>query len=341
MAEPEIKTTLVGSYPWPDWLRAQPSAEAVDDATRMFVHLQEAAGIDVVCEGEFGRFNPDHPQTNGMIEYFIHPMGGVRPGMTFTETAAFEAQPTMGFRSRPAAVVDGPVTAGMLDLAAACRRGKSLASRPFKFAMTGPHMLAKTVIDAHYGDRVALAEAIASVLAEQVARLDADIVQIDEANLPGAPEEAEWAARVMNIVLDAVPTTPAVHLCFGNYGGQVSQKGARWAPMLAYLNALHADHVICEMAHRPAEELAVFRDLRPEIGLGIGVVDVKATEIEAPDIVARRIARAADALGPDRIRYVHPDCGFWNLRRSMADGKILALVAGRDLHEGRRPRTTA
>ncbi len=335
MPDAKIRTTLVGSYPWPEWLHAHPTAEAIDDATRMVIHLQEAAGIDVVCEGEFVRFDPDHPQTNGMIEYFVHPMGGVRPQMAFEEIVAFEAQPTMGFRTRPAAVAEGPITSGALNLAQPCRRAKTLAARPLKFALTGPHMLAKTLIDRHYGDREALAEAIARVLAEQVARLDADIVQIDEANLPGAPEEWEWAARTMNIVLDAVPTTPAVHLCFGNYGGQVSQKNADWEPLIAYLNALRADHVVCENAHRPTEELIHFRGLRPEIGMGLGVIDVKATEIESADTVARRIEHAANVLGPERIRYVHPDCGLWNLRRSMADGKIAAIVAGRDLYEGR------
>jgi 5-methyltetrahydropteroyltriglutamate--homocysteine methyltransferase len=165
--------------------------------------------------------------------------------------------------------------------------------------------------------------------------LDADVVQVDEANLPGAPEEWEWAARVMNIVLDAIPGTSAVHLCFGNYGGQVSQKGANWEPLIAYLNALHADHVVCENAHRPIEELEVFRELRPGIGMGLGVIDVKATEIESAETVARRIERAAEVIGPDRIAYVHPDCGLWNLRRFMADGKITAVVVGRDLYEGR------
>ena len=340
MGEAGIRTTLVGSYPWPGWLHARPGAEALDDATRVFIHLQEAAGIDVVCEGEFARFDPDHPETNGMIEYFVRPMGGVRAELTAAETAAFEAEATMGFRARPAAVAEGPVTGGTLDLAGPCRRARALASRPLKFAMTGPHMLAKTLVDAHYGDRPALAEAVARALAGQAARLDADVVQIDEANLPGAPEEWEWAARAVNVVLDAVPTVAAVHLCFGNYGGQVSQKGARWEPLAAFLDALHADHVVCEAARRPDEELAVLRGLRPEIGIGLGVIDVKATEIESPETVARRIERAAGILGPERIRYVHPDCGFWNLRRNMADGKIAALVAGRDLYEG-RPATRA
>ena len=100
------------------------------------------------------------------------------------------------------------------------------------------------------------------------------MVQIDEANIPGSPDEWQWAAAAMNRVLDAVKTTPAVHLCFGNYGGQTIQKG-EWGKLIDYLNALHVDHIVMETAHRPPEELAVFRDLRPEIGFGLGVIDVK------------------------------------------------------------------
>jgi len=90
-----------------------------------------------------------------------------------------------------------------------------------------------------------------------------------------------------------------------------------------------------ETAHRPSSELEVFRELRPEIGLGLGVVEIKSTEIESADVVARAIERAAKILGPERVRYVHPDCGFWMLKRSIADGKIRALVLGRDRYEGR------
>jgi 5-methyltetrahydropteroyltriglutamate--homocysteine methyltransferase len=136
-------------------------------------------------------------------------------------------------------------------------------------------------------------------------------------------------------VLDAVKTTPAVHLCFGNYGGQVIQKGT-WAQLIDYLNALHVDHVVMECAHRPADELVAFKELRPEIGLGLGVVDIKRTEVETADAVARALEHAERLLGPGRVRYVHPDCGFWMLRRPIADAKIQALVAGRDLYEDRR-----
>jgi 5-methyltetrahydropteroyltriglutamate--homocysteine methyltransferase len=329
-----IKTTTVGSYPIPDWLVALPSEQALLDATRVVISTQEEAGIDVVCDGELYRFDINHPETNGMIEYFVKPMSGVSQGIEFAELMKFRQLPGMKFRTRPPGMVTGALGSGALDLPIACERAKAMARHPFKFTLTGPHMLAKTLINRHYKDRRELALAIAGVLAEQVSHIDAEIVQLDEANLPGHPEEWSWAAESINVVLDAVKTKAAVHLCFGNYGGQSIQKGS-WKNLIDYLNALHVDHIIMECAHRPPEELAIFRELRPEIGFGLGVIDVKATEIEQPEAVARAIERAEKTLGPDRVKYVHPDCGFWMLKRTIADGKMRALVRGRDLYEGR------
>ena len=94
-----IKTTVVGSYPVPDWLAALPSEQAVIDATRVVIDTQERAGIDLVCDGEFSRFDVNHPETNGMIEYFVKPMAGVRSAVTFDELVAYRAQ--RGISSAP------------------------------------------------------------------------------------------------------------------------------------------------------------------------------------------------------------------------------------------------
>ncbi|PWS38138.1 methionine synthase [Falsiroseomonas bella] len=341
MSTPRILTTVVGSYPVPDWLAALPSETAVADATRVVITTQEQAGIDLVCDGELYRFDVNHPETNGMIEYFTRPLSGIRNDATFEEVLEYRAQRGMAFRLRPPGVVDGPIGHGTLDLPAACAKARRLATKPLKFTLTGPHMLAKTLIDKHYGgsaEKVALA--IADVLAEQVAHCDAAVIQVDEANLPGSPEEAPWAAEAINRVLRAVKTKAAVHLCFGNYGGQSIQKGG-WDKLMGYLNSLQVDHVVMENAHRPAEELAVFRNLRPEIGMGLGVVDIKRTDVESADDIARAIERAETVIGPGRVRYIHPDCGFWMLKRNIVDAKIRALVAGRDLFEGRSVRRAA
>ncbi len=333
-AESGIKTTVVGSYPVPDWLAANPSEQALVDATRVVFHTQERAGLDLVCDGELTRFDVNHPETNGMIEYFVAPMAGVRTELRFDELLDYRDSPGMGFRAVPPGVVEGPIGAGTLDLPAACARAKSLTRRPFKFTVTGPHMLAKTLLDTHYRDPAALARAIAEVLAEQVGHCDADVIQLDEANLPGHAEDWPWAAAAANIVLDAVVGTPAVHLCFGNYRGKTLQQGT-WSKLIDDLNALHADHVVLELAHRPAGDLDALRDLKPEIGVGLGVVDIKRTEIESAAQIARAIERADRAIGAGRVRYIHPDCGFWMLARPIADAKIRALAAGRDLYEAR------
>ncbi len=332
-----ILTTVVGSYPVPDWLVRSPSEQALVDATRVVIATQERAGIDLVADGELYRFDFNHPETNGMIEYFVRPMSGVRGEIGFSEWLDYTRASGMRFRTRPPGVVVGPIGAGTLNLKLPCARAKALATRPLKFTLTGPHMLAKTLHDRYYKSPQKLAHAIAEVLAEQVKHLDADVIQLDEANLPGHPEEWRWAAAAINKVLKAVPkkTKAAVHLCFGNYGGQSVQQGT-WAKLISYLNALEADHVVLETAHRPPEELAVFKALRRDLGFGLGVVDIKRTEIETPEDVARAIERAEKLLGKGRVKYIHPDCGFWMLPRSVADGKIRALAAGRDLYYATR-----
>jgi 5-methyltetrahydropteroyltriglutamate--homocysteine methyltransferase len=330
---PRIRTTTVGSYPVPDWLVAAPSEQGLIDATRVVLSTQEQAGIDVVCDGELYRFDINHPETNGMIEYFVRPLSGVRSELTFAEITAYRQRDEMRFRTRPPGVVEAAIGSGTLDLPDACARARALATKPFKFTITGPHMLSKTLLDTHYGSTEEVALAIADVLAEQVRHVEADVVQLDEANLPGHPEEWQWASAAINKVLGAVRGTPAVHLCFGNYGGQTVQKGT-WDKLIGYLNSLKADHIVMENAHRPPDELNAFRDLRPEIGFGLGVVDVKATTVETADDIARSIERAEKVLGPGRVRYIHPDCGLWMLKRSIADAKIAALAAGRDLYDG-------
>src|SRR5690606_35642941 len=92
-----ILTTVVGSYPVPEWLTALPSEQAVIDATRVVLHTQEQAGIDVVCDGELSRFDVNHPETNGMIEYFVRPMAGIRTEITFDELVAYRAKSSMRF----------------------------------------------------------------------------------------------------------------------------------------------------------------------------------------------------------------------------------------------------
>ena len=330
---PRILTTTVGSYPVPDWLAALPSEQALLDATRVVFNLQRQAGIDLPTDGELYRFDINHPDTNGMIDYFVRRLGGVRPEAGRRDTAAFRAKSEMRHRSKPAGVVVGKVTEGVLNLPEDCARAASVAGGPFKFTLTSPYMLARSLLDEHYHDPGKLTLAIADALAAQASELDCACLQVDEANIAGNPADGPLAADAINRVLDAFRGQKAVHLCFGNYGGETIQSGT-WAALISFLNRLHADHLVLELAHRPASDLEALRAVDPRVGLGIGVVDIKVNHVETAEEVARALERSEQVLGPGRMRYVHPDCGFWMLKRSVADRKIAALVKGRDLYLG-------
>jgi 5-methyltetrahydropteroyltriglutamate--homocysteine methyltransferase len=342
---PRIRTTTVGSFPYPAWLAAMPTEQSLMDATRVVVDIQRQAGIDLPTDGELYRFDANHPETNGMIEYFITPLAGVRNRIGRLDSLEFQHKHGMGFRRKPAGVVEGPLGEGSLNLPADCERSISVAGGNLKFTVTSPYMLARTLLDNHYGNFEALLMSLADVLAVQAAELTCTCVQVDEANLPGNPDDGPLAARAINRILDAVGggsgsegalrPERAVHLCFGNYGGQTIQMGT-WKALIDFLNELHVDHLVLELARRPASDLEALKQVRPEISLGLGVIDIKENVVESPEEVARRIERAEKQLGEGRVGWVHPDCGFWMLHRSVAERKISALVRGRDLYLGIR-----
>ena len=329
-----IKTTVVGSYPVPTWLRVFSTRESLRDAMLAVIKTQELAGIDVVADGELYRWDINHAETNGMIDYFLRPLEGFSTDLTLEQLQRWRSRPGQQFRSAPPGIVTGPLGSGRLNLERDYQLFRNLTSRPKKFTVTSPYMLAKTVVDEHYGDLERLVLALADVLRAQVRGVDADVVQVDEANVTGHPQDARVAAAGINRVLEGVRGEKAVHLCFGNYGGQTIQKGT-YDRLVEFLDLLRCDHLVLEVARRPQDELLRLKDVRQEIGLGIGVIDIKDNEVESAEEVARRIERAASVLGVERVRYVHPDCGFWMLPRSSADAKMRSLVAGRDLFEGR------
>lgn len=334
MAKPEIKTKVVGSYPVPSWLAANASVPALRDAVMVVLKTQELAGIDLISDGELSRFDVSHPETNGMIDYFIRPMGGISSALTREDLARFAAEQRMGFRTQPAGVVGGPVTEGTLNLPRDWQFFRRLSSEDMMFTFTAPYMLARTLVDRQYGDIRALTMALAEVLRRQVESIDAPVIQMDEAHLTGHAEDTEWAHEPFNLALGGIQGEKSLHLCFGNYGGQSIQKGY-WQDLMPFLNRLDVDHLVLEFARRGYDELEAFKELKPEIKLGVGVVDIKDNEIESTDVIAGRIENAVTVLGIERIKWVHPDCGFWMLARSVADRKMAALVAGRNQFIGR------
>jgi len=329
-----LRTTVVGSYPVPSWFVSNSSTESLDDAIRVVLAIQEHAGIDLPSDGELGRFDVNHPQTNGMIEHFVCPLGGVRREITRTDLEHFTKASRFGFRNKPAAVVVGEINEGYLDLPHEYARIRRLWGGPLKFTLTSPYMLARMLLDEYYEDLGELVMAIARILASQVCDIDADVVQIDEANLPGNPGDWRMAAEAINVVLARVRGRAAVHVCYGNYGGGRVQSG-QLNSLAEFFDALEVDHVVLEAARHGFEGMDELRDIAG-LRFAIGVIDIKDTEVETPSVVAKRIEKAASVLGGiDRIAYVNPDCGFWILPRMIADRKMEALVRGRDEFEGR------
>jgi 5-methyltetrahydropteroyltriglutamate--homocysteine methyltransferase len=333
MSENNILTTVVGSYPTPQWLRVFNTSESLRDAMMVVLKTQELAGIDVITDGELSRWDINHPETNGMIDYFIRSFSGIQVEMTRSQIEAFRKQEGMSYRSKPAGIVREEIGSGTLNLIDDFNAVKALTKSRLKFTVTSPYMLGKVLMNEHYKNREELVFGIADVLADQLEHIPADVIQVDEANLTGHPQDAEFVAQAVNRVFSGTKSEKAVHLCFGNYGGQTVQKGT-YSYLIKFFNTLECDHVVLEMARRPENERDILKDIKQDIKLGVGVIDIKDNQVELPETVARRIEDIARRVGAERIKYVHPDCGFWMLPRSVADAKMRALVAGRDLFVG-------
>ena len=330
----KIKTTVVGSYPVPSWLVGNTSRLVLRDAVMAVMKTQELAGLDLVTDGELMRFDPSHPETNGMVDYFVSRMDGIRTHFSLSDFERFRADRSSASRLLSAGMVVDKVGEGTLNLLRDCEFISSLTKLPLKFTCTGPHMLSRVLTNCFYKNVPDLAMDIAAILRRQLELVEADFVQLDEASIVGYPEDAVWAAEAVNHVLDGVLNEKAVHICFGNYGGQPMLRGF-WRDLVPFLNSLRTDHLVLEFARRGYEELDVLADLNPKIALGIGLIDIKDNEVESPDLVASRIENIVKVLGPERLHYVHPDCGFWMLQRSVVDRKMQSLVEGRNLFEGR------
>src|SRR4030095_16522188 len=126
-ATPRILTTTVGSYPLPDWLVALPSDQARSDATRVVFAIQRQAGIDMPTDGELYRFDINHPDTNGMIDYFIGSISGSYTELGRIYWDAFAKMDSMGFRRKPAGVVTSEIGEGRLNLYADCEKAASVS----------------------------------------------------------------------------------------------------------------------------------------------------------------------------------------------------------------------
>jgi 5-methyltetrahydropteroyltriglutamate--homocysteine methyltransferase len=323
---PVLPTTVVGSYPVPEWMerlktdyfRGRMSYAQLADVHEMAIkaalHDQEQAGIDIVSDGELRRDND--------IDYFLARI----PGIEISDTAKdfyfdyYEAR--LGTPLPP-----GPGTP--LRLAEDFAFTAAHTPAPVKFSFTGPFSLARRVRGNAYPDRRDLMLAIAGVLnaeARALATAGAGLLQIDEPFLAGYPEAAEAAIEAVNVVTADVPVTWALHVCYGNRYARPLWQG-HYDFLFPAVNGAHVDQLVLEFARKGYEDLPVLARSGWDRDIGLGVIDVKSSEVEPPGLVADRI-RAALGLVPASRLIINPDCGLRNLPGPVARAKLAAMAAG-------------
>ena len=329
-----LTTTVVGSYPQPDWLidrerlgaRLPPRVralelwrvgapfleEAQNDATRLAVQDMERAGVDIVTDGEMRR--------ESYSNRFATALDGVdldNPGVALDRTGHENPVPRVVGPIRRTR----PVEVGDVEFL------RSITDRRIKITVPGPFTMTQQAQDDHYGDGRSLALAYAEAVNEELRDLKAagaDVVQIDEPYLQARPDPAkEYALEAIDRALEGIEGDTVLHTCFG-YAHIVKQRLTGY-PFLRELDGCRATHISIEAA-QPDLDPEVLRDL-PSKMIVLGVLDLGSPEAETPEIVADRIRRALEVVGPDRL-VVAPDCGMKYLPRDLAFRKLEAMVAG-------------
>ena len=334
MSETLLPTTIVGSYPQPDWLidRAMLTSHgpprvrmreiwrvpelfleaAQDDATRLAVLDMEAAGLDIVSDGEIRRESYFNRFATALSGVDID-TPGVVPGRTGKPTLVPRVVGPVK-RLRPVEVRD----------VAFLRR---VTRRPIKITLPGPFTMTKMAKNEFYADERALAIAYAEVVNEELRDLKAagaDYVQLDDPHLQAHPEAArDYGVEALDRALHGIPGPTIVHMCFG-YAYVVKEKpsGYSFLPELAQCCAAQ----ISIEAAQPRLDLAVLEQL-PAKTMMVGVIDLGDHRVETAETVAGRIRAALEHVPAERL-VVAPDCGMKYLTREVAFGKLVAMVEG-------------
>lgn len=324
---PLLPTTVVGSYPVPEWMerlktdyyRRRMSHAQLTDLHEMAIKAalrdQELAGIDIVSDGELRRDND--------IDYFLARMPGVEIPQTSKDFYFdyYEARVTGKLPDR-----FDPSPLGLADDFAFTAEQ---TGEPIKFSFTGPFSLSRRIDDEAYPDPRELVLAIARVLnaeARALAERGAQLLQIDEPFLAGHPDSVRTAVDAVNIVTEGVDVTWGLHVCYGNRYARPSWEGHYDFLFPAVLDA-HVDQLVLEFARKGYEDLPVIKKFGWDRTIGLGVVDVKSSEVETPELIAARIRSALELVPADRL-VVNPDCGLRNVTGSVARAKLAAMVAG-------------
>jgi 5-methyltetrahydropteroyltriglutamate--homocysteine methyltransferase len=331
-----LPTTLVGSYPQPDWLidrqklsshtpprvrekelwRVAPEwlEQAQDDATLLAIRDQERAGLDILTDGEIRR--------ESYSNRFATALEGVdleNPGTVLSRSGFPDTVPRVVGKIRRKHAVQ------VRDV----QFLRANTDRRIKITVPGPFTMGQQALNEFYATEAAMTLDYAAAVNEEIKDLfaaGADVVQIDEPYMQARPEKArEFGLTALSRALDGVTGTTAVHLCFG-YAAIVKNKNK--PSHYAFLSEL-ADSPVAQISIETAQpklDCSVLEKLQNKTIL-LGVLDLSTNEVETPETVAERIRRAFPYIDPRQI-IVAPDCGMKYLPRDVAFAKMQAMVAG-------------
>lgn len=327
-----LETTLVGSYPQPDWLidrsrlgaRLPPRVrarelwrveealleQAQDDATILAIRDMEEAGLDVLTDGEIRR--------ESYSNRFSTALEGVdldHPGFALDRTGNENVVPR----------VVGPIRRTRAVQKRDVRFLRLHTDRRIRVTVPGPFTMTQQAQDDFYRDEAALALDFAAAVNEELqdaVSAGADIVQIDEPYLQARPDKAlDYAIPAINRALEGLAAVTALHTCFG-YAAIVKNRDDGYS-FLSELDNCVADQISLEAA-QPRLDPALLQQL-PSKTIVLGTLDLGDLQVEPPEVVADRIRAALQFVSPERL-VVAPDCGMKYLPREVARQKLASLV---------------
>ncbi len=329
-----LPTSLVGSYPQPDWLidrkalasrfpprtptpslwRVAPEflQEAQDDAVLIAIRDQERAGIDIITDGEVRRESYSNRFANALEGIDVE-----HPGEALDRSGHPVAAPRVTGKIRR----KRPVEVEALKFL------KANTDRPVKITVPGPFTMQQQAQNASYPDDASLAMDYAKAVNEEIRDLfaaGADVVQVDEPYMQARPQKArDYGLAALNAALDGIEGATAVHICFG-YAHVIHERpaGYDFLPEFAH-SCVHQISIETAQSNLDTSILEPLRDK----AIILGVLDLSDPEVETPETVAARIRRALPHLDP-KTAIIAPDCGLKYLPRDVAFGKMKAMVEG-------------
>ncbi len=329
-----LPTTVMGSYPQPGWLvdrdllvgegvprvRAEGiwkvdrefRQEAIEAAVLSAIADQEAAGVDIITDGEIGR--------ESYFNHFANSLSGVD-----TERLGKGVNRRGGEAVVP--LVSGPIRRTRPIELDTARFLRSHTSRRTKVTVPGPFTLSQLAQNDHYADQRSLAMAYAAAINAELRDLQAagiDVLQLDEPYLQANAEVARgFAVDAVAAAVDGIDATTTLHTCYG-YALYMGDKSGGY-PFLSELAAVPVDYVAIEAA-QPGLDPSVVTQLSPR-SVVLGVLDLGTEEVETPASIAERIRSVLEHIDPHRLS-VSPDCGMKFLPRRVARAKLAAMVDG-------------